>query len=158
MNIDNCLYAYNLHFLDYWPEPGDVFHIKSNRPFRATDTYEFEITEAIDFDQDAVDMDMIKVVPNPYRATNEMEPNVRQGLHQRRRIMFTHIPAQCTITIFSLNGYVVNQIQVDNPPSDGKVLWDMQTSEGLEIAYGLYIYKVEAPGIGEKIGKFAVIK
>ena len=158
LNIDNCLYAYNLHFLDYWPEPGDIFHIKSNRPFRATDTYEFEITEAIDFDQDAVDMDMIKVVPNPYRATNEMEPKVRQGLHQRRRIMFTHIPAQCTITIFSLNGYVVNQIQVDNPPSDGKVLWDMQTSEGLEIAYGLYIYKVEAPGVGEKIGKFAVIK
>ncbi|VAX18140.1 putative lipoprotein [hydrothermal vent metagenome] len=158
VDLDYCMYAYNLHFLDKWPKPGDVFNIRTNRPFRATDTYKFEITESVDFDAAAVDMDMIKVVPNPYRGTNLMEPYVREGLHQRRRLMFTHIPAKSTITIFSLNGYVVQQLHVDNPPSDGKVVWDMQTKEGLEIAYGLYIYKVESPGIGEKVGKFAVIK
>ena len=47
---------------------------------------------------------------------------------------------------------------MDNSPADGKVIWDMQTSEGLEIAYGLYLYRVNSPRIGEKLGKFAVIK
>jgi len=28
----------------------------------------------------------------------------------------------------------------------------------LEIAYGLYIYHVDAPNVGEKTGKFAIIK
>jgi len=36
--------------------------------------------------------------------------------------------------------------------------WNLITQEGQEIAYGIYIYHVDAPGIGEKIGKFAVIK
>lgn len=157
-DVDNCVYAYSLRFLDEWPKAGDVFHIKTNRPFRGTDKYNFEITKSVELDKSKVDLNLIKVVPNPYKATNEMEPNVRQGLHQRRRLMFTHIPADCKITIFTLNGFVVDEIFVDNPPSDGKVIWDMQSKEGLEISYGLYIYKVENKQLGEKIGKFAVIK
>ena len=27
-----------------------------------------------------------------------------------------------------------------------------------DISYGIYIYHVDAPGVGEKIGKFAIIK
>jgi hypothetical protein len=34
----------------------------------------------------------------------------------------------------------------------------MLSKDGLEIAYGLYIYHIDAPRIGEKTGKFAVIK
>ena len=157
-NLDNCIYSYNIHFLDKWPEPGDVYNVKTNRPFRGTDRFHYEITESIDLDASKVDLDLVRVVPNPYRGSNVMEPNVRQGLHQRRRLMFTHIPAQCKITIFTVNGYKVKEMFVENAPSDGKVIWDMQSDEGLQIAYGLYIYKVDAPGVGEKIGKFAVIK
>ncbi|NIX58528.1 MAG: hypothetical protein GWN14_22060 [candidate division Zixibacteria bacterium] len=36
--------------------------------------------------------------------------------------------------------------------------WDLRTKDGLEIAHGMYFYAVEAPGIGVKTGKFAVIK
>jgi len=28
----------------------------------------------------------------------------------------------------------------------------------LDIAYGVYLYHIDAPGIGERTGKFAVIK
>ncbi len=28
----------------------------------------------------------------------------------------------------------------------------------MDVAYGLYIYHINAPDIGEKIGKFAIIK
>jgi len=34
----------------------------------------------------------------------------------------------------------------------------MLSQDNLSIAYGVYIYQVDAPGVGKKIGKFAVIK
>ena len=34
----------------------------------------------------------------------------------------------------------------------------MTTIDNLDIAYGVYVYYVKAEGVGEKIGKFAVIK
>jgi len=36
--------------------------------------------------------------------------------------------------------------------------WDLRTRDGLEITHGVYFYVVEAPGIGVKRGKLAVIK
>jgi len=41
---------------------------------------------------------------------------------------------------------------------DGTQVWNMRTKDGLEIGFGVYIYYIEAPGVGEKTGKFAVIK
>ncbi len=159
-NVDVCTYAYDIKFIDKWPAAGQILYINTSPRIRSTDVYVFTNTETIEFDLETAkaDMDKIKVVPNPYRGTNLMEPNVRQGLSQRRRLMFTHIPANCTISIYTLNGKLIDTIYVDNSPADGKVIWDMQTSEGLEIAYGLYLYRVNSPRIGEKLGKFAVIK
>jgi len=36
--------------------------------------------------------------------------------------------------------------------------WDLLTSEGLDICYGIDIYHIDAGEYGEKVGKFAVIK
>ena len=118
------------------------------------------------------DMDKIKVVPNPYVVTNTMELVVANWRrNQSRQIMFTHIPAQCKITIFTLSGIWVDEIEVDNSVSgrenkwdlnseaNGTVHWDLRSSEGLEIAAGYYIYHVESTQTGDvKVGKFAVIK
>ena len=43
-------------------------------------------------------------------------------------------------------------------PTDGAISWDLVTDDGMDIAYGLYIYHVTAKDVGEKIGKFAIIK
>jgi hypothetical protein len=73
--------------------------------------------------------------------------------------MFTHIPAQSTIKIFTASGMFVREIVVDNISSDGSVRWDMLTKEGLEIAAGVYVYLVESKTTGDKkVGKFAVVK
>ena len=67
-------------------------------------------------------MERIKVVPNPYIMTNSMEPAVaNKYLNQRRRIMFTHIPARCEIRIFTSSGILVDKIDVDNTSSDGSM-------------------------------------
>ncbi len=73
--------------------------------------------------------------------------------------MFTNIPAKCAIKIFTSSGVLVDNIYVDNPPSEGIVHWDLLTKEGLEIAAGMYFYHIKADATGdEKMGKFAIIK
>jgi len=41
---------------------------------------------------------------------------------------------------------------------NGTVDWDLTTTANLEVAYGVYFYLVDAPGIGQKYGKIAIIK
>jgi hypothetical protein len=36
--------------------------------------------------------------------------------------------------------------------------WRLLSYEGQRLAYGVYLYHVEVPGVGEKIGRFALIK
>jgi hypothetical protein len=105
-------------------------------------------------------MDEIKVVPNPYVATNTMEEALRSSvMNQQRKIMFTHIPARCTIKIFTTSGQLVNTLEVNNPAENGIMHWDLLTKEGLEIAAGIYIFYVKSTQTGEeKFGKFAVVK
>ncbi len=113
-------------------------------------------------------LDRIKVVPNPYVATNAMEPAVANyQLNQRRRLMFTHVPSRCTVKIFTMSGVLVDEITYDSAaPSEGFVTtnggcihWDMKNKDGLEIAAGVYLFHVKDAATGEeKMGKFAVIK
>ena len=73
--------------------------------------------------------------------------------------MFTHIPANCNIKIFTVSGIFVDEIIVSNTPENGIIHWDMLTRENLEIAAGMYIYHIESEMTGDlKLGKFAVIK
>ena len=41
---------------------------------------------------------------------------------------------------------------------NGTITWDLLSSDALTVAYGVYLYHVEAPGVGEKTGTFAIIK
>jgi len=144
------------------PKPNDVYRVTFRRPFFVTDSLTFTVNEEGELDCQKLreTMDKIKVVPNPYVATNAMEPSVASyQKSQRRRLMFTHIPAKCTIKIFTVSGVLVDEIHVDNPSDNGIVHWDLLTKEGLEVAAGMYIYHVRSDVTGEvKMGKFAIIK
>ena len=145
-----------------FPQPGDVYQLDWKRPFYETDTIRFTVNANQGLNENALTLGMqdIKVVPNPYVMTNMMEESVTNPyLNQRRRLLFTHIPAECTIKIFTVSGVLVNEIKVNNEPDQGIVHWDMLTRESLEIAAGMYIYHVESNVTGDsKLGKFAVIK
>ena len=73
---------------------------------------------------------------------------------------FSALPSGTKVAMEATVGwmYLVDVLEHDAPIDDGSESWDMLTKDGLEIAYGVYLYHVEAPGIGEKVGKFAVIK
>jgi len=153
---------FNLASTATYPKSDDIFRVKFSRPFWKDDYLTFTINsyDGINADSLSKTMDNIRVVPNPYVATNVMETAVsNQFLNQRRSLMFTNVPAQALIKIFTISGVLVDEIVINNSPEKGVVHWDMLTREGLEIAAGMYLFHIEALATGDqKIGKFAVIK
>jgi hypothetical protein len=143
------------------PAPGDIYQVTSHRPFFLTDTLYFNVkaSDEVNLAEFENGLENIKVVPNPYIATNAMEESkLNTDLKQARRIMFTHIPANCEINIFSASGVHVDEIIVENSGSNGTIHWDLVSKEGLDIAAGIYIYMVETENSRVHHGKFAVIK
>jgi len=143
-----------------YPQPGDVFQIKTTKQFNTGDYFSFS-TKAASVNADSAKnaMKKIDVVPNPYISQAKWEKrNLNQTGRGERRIDFIHLPATCTIKIFTVNGNLVKTIEKDGGPEDGTVSWNLITEDGMDAAYGLYIYHVKAPGVGEYIGKFALIK
>ncbi len=53
---------------------------------------------------------------------------------------------------------LVNTIEHHGNIDDGEEPWDLVSKDGMAISFGVYVYHIEAPGIGEKIDRFAVIK
>ena len=142
---------------------GDrVDMIQANR-FSSSDVYEFTIgadnLAKEDLSLASSQLDQIKVVPNPYIVTNlaENRPTPVRP-QQERQLHFINLPAQCTIRIFNVAGHLVQTINVNNSIDNGRHVWNMLTKDNLDLSFGVYIYHVEAPGIGETTGKFAVIK
>ncbi|MDD8017215.1 MAG: hypothetical protein PHP42_02455 [Bacteroidota bacterium] len=142
------------------PTDGDRFVIKTKKQFVGGDYFEFKshasrLDNAIAKSQ----LDKISVVPNPYVVAAKWE---RRSLYQSgrgdRKIDFINLPAACTVRIFTENGALVKTIEKVPSATNGAVSWDLISDDGMEVAYGLYIYHVKAPAIGEHIGKFVVIK
>ncbi|MCD6374532.1 MAG: hypothetical protein J7L94_03335 [Caldisericaceae bacterium] len=143
------------------PAEGDEFYISVFKPFKVTDRFSF-VTKAAHIDPTKAknELDKIRVVPNPYVATNIIEPKnfVDRGSRGYRRLYFDRLPKKCTIKIFTTAGELVRTLEHDSTIDDGKEYWDLLTKDNIEAAYGLYFYHVSAPGIGEKVGKFVIIK
>ena len=91
-------------------------------------------------------LDMINVVPNPYRAFSEYE---RNRLDTRVRI--TNLPERCTIRIYTVNGKLVNTFKKDNALTYQD--WNLTNHQNIFVASGVYLIHVDVPGIGEKVVK-----
>jgi hypothetical protein len=142
------------------PGNGDVFYLRTNKPFSDADMFSFR-TQAAQVDQVLATQELsdIYVVPNPYVATNVFEPRnpISRTARGERRLYFANVPQQCTIRIYTLSGELVDTIEHNSTLDDGKVFWDLRTKDEMNLAYGLYLYHVDSPE-GTFVGKFAVIK
>ncbi len=141
-------------------EQSGTLSLYTLKPFRSTDVFTFTTIGAhIDQPKASKEMDLIKVVPNPYIVTHMIEPRLQSNKTGRgdRIIRFTHVPPGSSISIFTVRGELVIKLHQDDMYV-GDVSWNLRTSENLDAAFGMYIYVVESPGIGTKTGKFALIK
>jgi hypothetical protein len=143
------------------PKAGNVLIVTTTKQFAKRDIYEFSMRAS---DYSAIrakdDLANVYVVPDPYVAVNSLEPKRPTGFTGRyeRRVEFVNLPRQCTIKIFTLSGKLVRTIEHLAESNNGRESWDLTTRDGLEVSLGIYFFHVDAPGIGEKIGRFALIK
>ncbi len=138
---------------------GDVFNIYPytvTKPFEAAGvplTYTFETTgpvigsSSLAMSQNA--LNDIRVVPNPFYGVNDLQVN-----SFTRFVTFRRLPQACTISIYTLSGLMIRQLQKDNDNSS--LNWDLNNSVGVPISSGLYIALIDAPGIGSKVIKLAI--
>lgn len=143
-----------------FPKKGDVFQLSVNVPYNTSDVFRFET------DSSFVDLSKQKdeyvekpyVVPNPYlgMASFEQAPFAQSGRGDRR-IEFRALPQNATVRIYTVNGELVQTLHQDNG-FQSYVAWNLRSKDNLEVAPGLYIYHVEAPGVDDYIGKFAIVK
>ena len=98
-------------------------------------------------------LDNVQVVPNPYFSRSRFKESEFE-----RKIRFTNLPSKCKISIFTISGELIYQLEHDDE-SSGNIWWDMRTVNNQEVSPGLYLYHVEnETNSNEKIGKFAVIR
>jgi len=124
-------------FVLAWRSANDYFTFST----RASNRFNVSLAQS--------ELDRVKAVPNPYFAHSSYE------LDQFNRVIrFTHLPQQCTIRLFTLAGSLVRTIQKNDGTS--QVTWNLETDNGLPVGSGVYIFHVDAPGVGNKVGKVAV--
>ncbi len=141
------------------PQFGDVFKVVNKKPFRNNEFFEFTMKgQGFDQSKAVSDLNNVIVVPNPYVGAASWEPLSTEVGRGERRIYFMHLPSQCTINIYTLSGKLVDTIEHSSTISDGQESWNLVSKDGMDIAYGVYVYHIDAPGIGQTIGKFAIIK
>ena len=143
------------------PQSGDVFQFLTKKPFDRNDVFTFQVIGGEVVQQKAKnDLNNIYTVPDPYIAASTLEKRLVSTDVGRgdRRIDFVNLPIKCTITIFTSSGRMVREIEHESLQVEGRESWDLRTKDGLEVAHGIYFWHVDAPGIGSKAGKLAIIK
>ncbi len=135
---------------------GDSYSIQTDKPFQISNRITFQ-TLGPSVKRANVNLDDIKVVPNPYYIRADWDEN-RFSNH----IQFTNLPEKCTIRIFTVSGILIKEIvhdaNSDDPNAMGGVqIWNLRNKEELKISSGLYVFQVES-GAGNYVGKFAVIR
>ncbi|MEN8191205.1 MAG: hypothetical protein ABFS12_00210 [Bacteroidota bacterium] len=141
-----------------YPKEGDIYHVRTSKPFEVGDLYRYE-AKAAEYKPKLAEetLDEIFVVPNPYVVYSDFEtPGRLPGQRGDKKLKFKNLPPECTIRIYTIIGELVSVIEKNDNTSTAA--WDLLSDEGHRVAYGVYIYHVEVPDVGDKIGRFGVIK
>jgi hypothetical protein len=141
------------------PAPGNAFMLETVIPVAPNllDAYQFKIKGAVVRKLQLQDqLNLIRVVPNPYLVASLYEPEFGELRREPlRQIQFINLPQECTIYIFTIAGDLVKTIKHNAPMGTEK--WDLRAEGGREIASGVYLYVVKTVDAQYK-NTFAVIK
>ena len=132
-------------------DDADIFIIFPNRVNSAADEYTFTSNAPTTIMAES-SLDDIKTVPNPFYLFGPYEADPRD-----KQVKFINLPDECTIKIFNLGGDLVRTLTHDENSLDPtSEIWSTLTTANVPVASGIYIYVVDAPGFGQKIGKMAI--
>ena len=106
------------------------------------------------------------VYPNPYRIDSDYDGRGFENrlgadpVERARRINFANLPRVCTISIYSIDGDLVRQIEHNEPdggPQSMHESWDMISRNTQAVVSGLYYWVVESRE-RTQIGKLVIIR
>lgn len=100
------------------------------------------------------EMNKIKAVPNPYYGFSTLDRSSSDKF-----VTFTHLPLNCAIKIYTLNGDLIktiNKTGTGDPTFNSTIEWNLQNEDRVPVASGIYVALVDAPNIGTKILKLAI--
>ena len=128
----------------------DQFLLISNHINTANDVFTFTATAPSVSLTGEQFLDDIKTVPNPYYLFSSYDNSSNS-----RILKFINLPATCEISIYNLAGHFITRISKDDPTTT-EATWNVENDFNVPVASGIYIYVVDAPGFGQKIGKMAI--
>jgi hypothetical protein len=100
------------------------------------------------------EMNKIKAVPNPYYGFSSLDRSSSDKF-----VTFTHLPLNCAIKIYTLNGDLIktiNKTGSGDPTFNSTIEWNLQNEDKVPVASGIYVALIDAPNIGTKILKLAI--
>jgi hypothetical protein len=98
------------------------------------------------------------VVPNPYRAHAPWDRPPVPGDVFARHVDFMGLPrARSVIRIYTMAGDLVARVDHDGSSGSGQARWDLISRNGQDVASGVYLFTVEAPGLHD-VGRFVVLR
>lgn len=132
------------------PEEGTIIRFSTAKINTHEDVFRFTSSAPIVVSSGSeADLNAIKAVPNPFYLYGPYDPSPGN-----KQIYWHHLPERCTITIYNLSGELIRTL--DKNDASALAYWDLLTQRGLPVASGIYIWVVDAPGFGQKIGKMAI--
>ena len=133
-------------------DTGDAFEWVWANPADDNDVYDISTTKLVRSNKAfaAGKLDRIRVVPNPYYNKSRYELN-----QFARVVRFINMPEDATVRIFNLAGNLIRTLH-KNDPTTSILNWDLLTENQLPVGSGVYIYHVDAPGIGTTFGRMVV--
>jgi len=93
----------------------------------------------------------VSVFPNPFRLVSGLPT-----AGEENSIVFTKLPAECIIRIYTVNGELVRTLEHSDPNRDEEV-WDQLTDSRQKTAAGIYLYTVDSD-VGTAKGTILLIK
>ncbi|MBH31851.1 MAG: hypothetical protein CMG71_07705 [Candidatus Marinimicrobia bacterium] len=130
---------------------GDRWQLLTMRPLQSDDVFRFSTVAPKTLDKP--DLDLVKVVPNPFVVSAAWDS--REGQY---RLQFTNLPETCTIKLYTVSGDLVRTIEHNGGSFEW---WDLHNESDMEVAFGVYLYHIKTESNGgmlETTGKIMVVR
>src|SRR5262249_32652086 len=128
------------------PTDGDVWRLKVRVPFEPGEAYSFTTTAETAAPAGTAGESRPRRPAHPHPAAASFEPspfNIKG--RGERRVEFRGVAQGAVIRIYNVHGDLVQTLRQDGS-LDGFVAWNLRTKDNLDVAPGLYVFRVEAPG------------
>ena len=137
-------------------DDGDYIIVTPDKWFNDGDSWTVDLSRLGQKEELTSEMlDSVIVIPNPYVVSSQYNEEVYGN-----RLLFDKLPKECTISLYTVTGELVNEFRHSSPESAFEY-WNLRNQNNQEVAPGLYFFTIEdltGNNTEPYIGKFVIIR